>query len=37
LIVVEPHYYAVMEVLAADASKTDVAARHGVTRQSVHE
>jgi transposase InsO family protein len=37
LSVVEQRYHAVMEVLAAGATKTDVAARYGVTRQSVHE
>ena len=37
LSVVEQRYHAVMEVLAAGASKTDVAARYGVSRQSVHE
>ncbi|MCX5237597.1 helix-turn-helix domain-containing protein [Streptomyces prunicolor] len=33
--VVEQRYHAVMEV-AAGASKTEVAARYGVSRQSVH-
>jgi transposase len=37
LSVVEQRYHAVMEVLAAGASKTDVADRSGVSRQSVHE
>ncbi len=37
LSVVEQRYHAVMEVLAAGASKVDVAARYGVSRQSVHE
>lgn len=37
LSVVEQRYHAVMEVLTAGATKTDVAARYGVTRQSVHE
>jgi transposase InsO family protein len=37
LSVVERRYHAVMEVLAAGATKTDVAARYGVSRQSVHE
>ena len=36
LSVVEQRYHAVMEVLAAGASKTEVAARYGVSRQSVH-
>jgi len=36
LSVVEQRYHAVMGVLAAGASKTDVAARYGVSRQSVH-
>jgi len=37
LSVVEQRYHAVMEVLAAGATKTDVAGRYGVSRQSVHE
>ncbi len=37
LSVVEQRYHAVMEILAAGATKTDVAARYGVSRQSVHE
>ena len=37
LSVVEQRYHAVMEVLTAGATKTDVAARYGVSRQSVHE
>lgn len=36
LSVVERRYHAVMEVLAAGASKTEVAARYQVSRQSVH-
>ncbi len=36
LSVVEQRYHAVMEVLAAGASKTEVAAWYGVSRQSVH-
>lgn len=36
LSVVEQRYHAVMEVLGAGASKTEVAARYGVSRQSVH-
>jgi transposase len=36
LSVVEQRYHAVMEVLTAGASKTEVAARYGVSRQSVH-
>jgi hypothetical protein len=36
LSVVEQRYHAVMGVLAAGASKMDVAARYGVSRQSVH-
>src|SRR5215204_2875309 len=35
--VVEQRYHAVMEVLAAGATKTGVAGRYGVSRQSVHE
>ena len=37
LSVVEQRYHAVMEVLAAGATKTDVAGRYGVSRRSVHE
>src|SRR5215207_10282474 len=37
LSVVEQRCHAVMEVLAAGATKTDVAARYGVSRQSVNE
>ena len=36
LSVVEQRYHAVMEVLAAGAPVTEVAARYGVSRQSVH-
>ncbi len=35
--VVEQRYQAVLEVLNDGASVTDVARRHGVARQTVHE
>lgn len=35
--VVEQRYQAVLEVLQDGASVTDVARRHGVARQTVHE